>query len=66
MSDTSNLVLRIRERAVQETGSLPACATDQDVHAAERELGFSLPPLLSLLYRTVANGGFGPEYTCCP
>lgn len=66
MSDTSNLVLRVRERAFRDAGSLPSCATDQDVRAAERELGFSLPPLLSLLYRTVANGGFGPEYTLLP
>lgn len=31
-----------------------------EVEAAERELGFSLPPLLKLLYTEVANGGFGP------
>ena len=31
-----------------------------EVQAAERELGFSLPELLKLLYTEVANGGFGP------
>ena len=32
------------------------------VEAAENELGFHLPPLLSQLYTQVANGGFGPGY----
>lgn len=32
------------------------------VAAAENELGFQLPPLLSQLYTQVANGGFGPGY----
>ncbi|HEY9585421.1 hypothetical protein A2673_03625 [Candidatus Kaiserbacteria bacterium RIFCSPHIGHO2_01_FULL_50_13] len=29
---------------------------------AEKKLSFSLPPLLSEIYSTVANGGFGPGY----
>ncbi|AXI78786.1 SMI1/KNR4 family protein [Peterkaempfera bronchialis] len=66
MSDLSDLVRRVRERAVQQAESLPACVTDQDVAAAEGELGFALPTLLGLLYRQVANGGFGPEYTLLP
>lgn len=32
------------------------------VEAAEKELGFALPPLLKRLYIEVGNGGFGPEY----
>jgi hypothetical protein len=32
------------------------------VKAAENELDFRLPPLLSRLYTQVANGGFGPGY----
>lgn len=32
------------------------------VEAAEKELGFTLPPLLTQLYTQVANGGFGPGY----
>lgn len=32
------------------------------VEAAEKTLGFSLPPLLRDLYTQVANGGFGPGY----
>lgn len=34
-------------------------ATEQQVRASEAQLGFSLPPLLRLLYREVANGGAG-------
>jgi hypothetical protein len=32
------------------------------VEAAENELGFKLPQLLSQLYTRVGNGGFGPGY----
>jgi hypothetical protein len=32
------------------------------VEDAERELGFRLPGLLTDIYTTVANGGFGPGY----
>ncbi|MFH9350412.1 SMI1/KNR4 family protein [Kitasatospora sp. NPDC017646] len=66
MTDLSALVLRVRERAVQQAEALPACVTDQDIAVAERELGFALPALLNRLYRQVANGGFGPEYTLLP
>ncbi|HEU0025934.1 MAG TPA: hypothetical protein VFQ25_02365 [Ktedonobacterales bacterium] len=34
-------------------------ATEWQVRASEAQLGFSLPPLLRLLYREVANGGNG-------
>lgn len=34
-------------------------ATEQQVRATEAQLGFSLPPLLRLLYREMANGGNG-------
>jgi hypothetical protein len=34
-------------------------ATEQQVRASEDQLGFSLPPLLRMLYREVANGGVG-------
>jgi hypothetical protein len=35
-------------------------ATEAQVAATERALGFSLPPLLRRLYRELGNGGFGP------
>jgi hypothetical protein len=35
-------------------------ATEEQLHASEATLGFSLPPLLRALYATLANGGFGP------
>jgi cell wall assembly regulator SMI1 len=37
-------------------------ATAQHVAQAEQLLGFPLPEALTLLYRTLANGGFGPAY----
>ncbi|EFH82016.1 SMI1/KNR4 family protein [Ktedonobacter racemifer] len=37
-------------------------ATQQQIMETEQKLGFSLPPLLRLLYTEVANGGFGPGY----
>jgi len=36
--------------------------TPKELEAAERVLGFSLPPLLRTLYLQVGNGGFGPGY----
>ena len=39
---------------------LPAVASEEQLTAAERGLGFALPPLLRRLYAEVANGGFGP------
>ncbi|WP_282206216.1 SMI1/KNR4 family protein [Kitasatospora fiedleri] len=59
--DTSTLIARVRERAQQGRGELPARAGAGEIAAAERELGFPLPPLLARLYQEVANGGFGPD-----
>jgi hypothetical protein len=39
---------------------LPRAASEEQLAAAERRLGFALPPLLRRLYTEVANGGFGP------
>ena len=39
---------------------LPPPATEEQLAAAERRVGFALPPLLRRLYAEVANGGFGP------
>lgn len=39
---------------------LAARASEAQLAAAERQLGFGLPPLLRRLYAEVANGGFGP------
>jgi hypothetical protein len=39
---------------------LPPPATRDQLDAAERRIGFVLPPLLRRLYAEVANGGFGP------
>jgi hypothetical protein len=44
MNDLSDLVLRVRERAAQQTEALPTCLTDQDVAAAEREVGDAQEP----------------------
>lgn len=39
---------------------LPAPASEEQLNAAERRLGFALPPLLRRVYAEVANGGVGP------
>lgn len=66
MGAPSDLVKRVRERALQERGELPARVGEREIAAAERELGFPLPQLLAQLYQEVANGGFGPEYLLLP
>jgi hypothetical protein len=66
MTDTSELLRRVSDRAEQEAEVLAACLGEQDITDAERVLGFTLPPLLRELYLHVANGGFGPEYTLLP
>ena len=45
---------------VADPAPLPAPATDTDIATAETRLGFSFPIDLAQLYRSVANGGFGP------
>jgi hypothetical protein len=42
-SSPSDIVARVRERAFQERGELPARVGEWEVAAAERELGFPLP-----------------------
>ena len=37
-------------------------ATEEQLLATEKALGFPLPPALRALYLQVANGGFGPGY----
>lgn len=37
-------------------------ATEEQLRETEGILGFSLPPMLRLLYSQLANGGFGPAY----
>ncbi|MEV0491127.1 SMI1/KNR4 family protein [Streptomyces atratus] len=66
MNNLSELLLRVRDRAEQETKILAPCVSEQEIADAEQVLGFSLPPLLRLLYLQVANGGFGPDYTLLP
>ena len=66
MTDTSELLLRVRDQAQQAAGALATCLGEQDIADAERVLGFALPPLLRELYLHVANGDFGPGYTLLP
>jgi SMI1 / KNR4 family (SUKH-1) len=66
-SGFDDLIARVRAHAAA-TGPqpLPPAATDADLAEAERQLGFSLHPLLRRLYAEVADGGFGPEYFLLP
>jgi hypothetical protein len=45
----------------RRVGLYPA-TTMEIVEAAERKMGFRLPPLLRDLYTKVGNGGYGPGY----
>ena len=45
---------------VTDPAPLPAPATDTDIAIAEARLGCSFPTDLAQIYRSVANGGFGP------
>lgn len=66
MTEHDELLRRIRSRALEEADELPPVASEQDLAEAEKQVGFALPPLLARVYREVANGGFGPEYTLFP
>lgn len=55
------VVLRPEEYGEEPTLAFPP-ATEQQIRRTEQQLGFSLPPLLRLLYTQIANGGFGPGY----
>jgi SMI1 / KNR4 family (SUKH-1) len=46
----------------RKTSFAYAPATEEQLHATEQALGFSLPPLLRTLYAQLANGGFGAGY----
>ncbi len=37
-------------------------ASEAQIAAAQKALGFWLPPLLQEIYTTIGNGGFGPAY----
>lgn len=57
------LIGDIRAYANAKTNPIPFPPASSDfIDAAERRLGFSLPPLLRRCYLEVGNGGFGPGY----
>lgn len=59
--DTSHSFLSLKKDFPEQKPTfafLPA--TKQQILETEQLLGFSLPPLLRLLYTQMANGGFGP------
>jgi hypothetical protein len=51
-----------KENDRQEPVFVFSRATEQQIVETEQQLGFPLPVLLRLLYKQVANGGFGPGY----
>ena len=59
-----NLIAHDRHRATDHAQHLCYTAlptlSPSDIRAAEKQLGFDLPPLLRRLYTEVGNGGFGP------
>ncbi|MER6578024.1 SMI1/KNR4 family protein [Nonomuraea sp. NPDC001023] len=66
MTDSDDLLRRVSAKAGATAEHLPPPATAEEVAQAERILGFRLPPVLTRLYREVANGGFGPDYQLLP
>ncbi|GIJ50961.1 SMI1/KNR4 family protein [Virgisporangium aliadipatigenens] len=67
MTDYGPLLVRIAARAAEDEPMLPLASRPGPLGAAEldlaeRRLGFPLHPLLRAVYRTFANGGFGPDY----
>ena len=58
----ADLLARLAERVREDGLTPPPPVPDAAVQRAEAELGFALPPLLAAAYRTVGDGGFGPEY----
>ncbi|MGW4054952.1 SMI1/KNR4 family protein [Streptomyces sp. NPDC004779] len=66
MTDVNELIARVAARPRRVSGPLPPALSPEEVAAAERALGFRLPPLLARLYQEVANGGFGPDYQFLP
>ncbi|MFI7069289.1 SMI1/KNR4 family protein [Micromonospora sediminicola] len=64
MTDPSLLLDRLarRVRVDEPESPLPPPLSAARIAEAERRLGFPLHPLLALIYREFANGGFGPDY----
>ena len=67
MTDNLELIARLTERArnrsmaTDEGGSIAAApATEEQITAAEKRLGITLPESLKQVYRDVGDGGWGP------
>jgi len=61
------LIQRVATNAAQTCRApVPPVVADAEIDDAEQRLGLALLPLLCRLYREVANGGFGPDYTLLP
>src|SRR5262245_16217346 len=68
--DEAYLVESVRRRidAIRAAGEESGAASPhpplspETIAAAERQLGFALPPTLRALYARVGHGGFGPAY----
>ena len=56
------LLQRVPQRARRDELALPLALPAGAIADVEAILGFRLHPLLSDLYTTVADGGFGPDY----
>jgi hypothetical protein len=56
-----SFIARIRDYAKSQARPAKfAPAAQHNIEEAEKGLGFSIPTLLSAVYRKVGNGGFGP------
>jgi hypothetical protein len=57
----NGLILALRKR-LPEGGTFPLPATERELAAAERVMGFEFPAGLRQIYEDLSNGGFGPAY----
>jgi hypothetical protein len=65
MSEYDTLLTQIAEHARhggRANEPMPDPLLQTAIDEAERRLGFRLHPLLAAAYRTISNGGFGPDY----
>jgi hypothetical protein len=72
-SDILSALMQRREKGLlrpdteeHSFGGLQPPISINEIQAAERLFGASIPPFLAKIYGTIANGGFGPDYGLLP
>ena len=63
VSYPEELITAVAVRAAADRARLTSPLDQAAIEAAQARLGFVLHPLLAAVYREVADGGFGPDYS---